>query len=138
MPARGRRLGIGGPARASCLLGAARRAGGCAAGARWRAVGLLGLLAGVGCCLVELLGEPLMLGSCDVEVGFCALGADAERGSCLFECGDAGVGGGAVLVAFAAGVGSDEGDFLGGLGLGAVGALLFSRNRRLSCSATLP
>ena len=138
MPARGRRLGIGGPARASCLLGAARRAGGCAAGARWRVVGWFGGLAGIGGCLVELLGEPVVFGSDGVEVGFGSFGADAERGSCFFECGDAGVGGGAVLVAFAAGVGSDEGDFLGGLGLGAVGALLFSRNRRLSCSATLP
>ena len=91
-----------------------------------RAVGWLGLLAGVGgcLCLVELLGERLVLGSCGVEVGFGSFGADAERGSCFFECGDAGVGGGAVLVALAAGVGSDEGDFLGGLGLGAVGALL--------------
>jgi hypothetical protein len=76
----------------------------------------LGLLAGVGGCLVELLGEPLMLGSGGVEVGFCSFGADADGGSCFFECGEAGVGGGAVLVAFAAGVGSDVGDFLGGLG----------------------
>jgi len=32
-----------------------------------RAVGRFGLLAGVGGCLVELLGEPLALGSRDVE-----------------------------------------------------------------------
>ncbi|HUJ82745.1 MAG TPA: hypothetical protein VLW83_12745 [Candidatus Acidoferrales bacterium] len=82
------------------------------------------MLVGVGGYLVELLGEPLVLGSCGVEVGFGSLSADSEGGSCFFECGDAGVGGGAVLVAFAGGVGSDVGDFLGGLGLGAVGALL--------------
>jgi hypothetical protein len=129
--ARGRRLGIGGSARASCLLGPARRPGGCAAGPRLQAVGWLELLAGIGgcLCLVELLGKPLMLGSGGVEVGFGSLGADAERGSCRFGCGDACVGGGAVLVAFAAGVGSDEGDFLGSLGLGAVGALLGGRSR---------
>jgi hypothetical protein len=107
-----------------CLLGPARRAGGGAAGAWWWAVGVAGVLVGVGGRLVELLGESLVLGSCGVEVGFCSFGADAEGGSCSFECGDASVGGGAVLVAFAAGVGSDEGDFLGGLGLGTVGALL--------------
>jgi hypothetical protein len=74
--------------------------------------------------LTELFAESLLFGSCGVEVGFGSLGADAEGGPCFFECGDAGVCGGPVLVALAAEVGSDESDFLGGLGLGAVGALL--------------
>jgi hypothetical protein len=39
-------------------------------GARLRAIGWLRLLTGVGGCLVELLGEPLVLGSGGVEVGF--------------------------------------------------------------------
>ena len=119
-----RQVRVGRPGRASCLLGPARGTGGGTASAWWRVVGWVGVLAGVGGCLGELLGESLVLGSCGVEVGFCSFGADAERGSCFFERGDAGVCGGAVLVAFAAGVGSDEGDFLGGLGLGAVGPLL--------------
>jgi hypothetical protein len=89
----------------------------------WRVVGWFGVLVGVGGCLVELLGESLVFGSCGVEVGFGSFGAEAERGSCFVERGDAGVGCGAVLVALAAGVGSDEGDFLRGPGLGAVGAL---------------
>jgi hypothetical protein len=51
------------------VLAGARRvcAGGLSAGA--------GLLVGVGGCLVELLGESLVLGSCGVEVGFGAVGA---------------------------------------------------------------
>jgi hypothetical protein len=56
---------------------------------------------GVGGCLVELLRESLMLGSCGVEVGFGPFGADAERGPCFLKRGDTGVGRGAVLVAFA-------------------------------------
>jgi hypothetical protein len=56
---------------------------------------------GVGGCLVELLRESLMLGSCGVEVGFGPFGADAERGPCFLKRDDTGVGRGAVLVAFA-------------------------------------
>jgi hypothetical protein len=109
---------------ASCLLGLARRAGGGAAGAWWWVVCWAGVLVGIGGWLVELLGEALMFGSYGVEIRFGSFGANSKRGSCFFERGDTGVGGGAVFVAFAPGVGSDEGDFLGGLGLGAVGALL--------------
>ena len=60
-------------ARASWLLGTARRAG-----AWWRIVGWFGLLASVGGSLVELFGEALAFGSCGVEVGFGSFGADAE------------------------------------------------------------
>jgi hypothetical protein len=79
---------------------------------------------GVGCCLVELFGKSLLFGSGGVEVGFCSFGADAEGGSCFFERGEPCVGGCVEFVAFALGVGPDEHDFFGCLGLGAVGALL--------------
>ncbi len=65
-----------------------------------------------------------MFGSCGVEVGFCSFGTDAEGYSCFFERGEAGVCCGVEFVAFALGVGPDQGDFLGCLSLGTVGALL--------------
>jgi hypothetical protein len=88
-----------------------------------------GLSAGRGCWSVSAVTWSSCsvrrgrLGS-GVEVGFGSFGADAKRGSRFLKRGDTGVCGGAVLVALAAGVGSDEGDFLGCLGLGPVGALL--------------
>jgi hypothetical protein len=54
----------------------------------------VGLLAAVGGCLVELLGESLVLGS---------FGVDAERGSGFLERGEAAVGGGDALVGGGAG-----------------------------------
>ena len=69
------------------------------------------------------LREPVVLGAGGVEVGFGSLGPDAQRVAGFFERGKPGVGGGMQFVALALGVGADAADLLGGLGLGAVGAL---------------
>jgi len=71
-------------------------------------VGLAGLLAGVGCCLVALLGEPPALGSCGVEADLGSFGADAERVSCLFERSGPGVCRGVEFVPLTLGIGNDS------------------------------
>jgi hypothetical protein len=72
-----------------------------------------GEVVGVGCCLVELFGTSVAVGSGSVEVGFCSFGADADGGSCFFQRGEPCVGGCVEFVAFALRVGPDECDFFG-------------------------
>ena len=70
----------------------------------------------------ELLGEPVILGACGVEVGFDSSGTDAQRRAGLFERGQPGVSCGTEFVSFALGAGPDAGGFLDSLRLGALGA----------------
>jgi hypothetical protein len=79
----------------------------------------------------------VILGACGVEVGLGSLGTDVEGGASFFECGEPGVRGGVQLVTLALGVGAYAGDFLGGLGLGSVGALVGDFGLLGSCGLLL-
>jgi len=80
-----------------------------------------GVRVGAG-CLGELLGKALVFGTCGVEVGLCAFGADAQGIAGLFEGGDAGAGGGGELVECALVVCADAGGLVGCGGLDVLGA----------------